>query len=60
VGSTRAENTVVIVSTGGPEPDHADTVTYADLAFTLHVETEPTDPSDYADVAPRGNDKFGV
>lgn len=57
--ATEAENTVVVVSANGYEPDYPDDVTYEDLVLTLQEETERVRPSDYVD-APRGNDSFGI
>ena len=57
--ATEAENTVVVVSANGQEPDHPDSVTYEDLTATLHAETKKVNRSDYVD-APSGNDSFAI
>ncbi len=57
--ATEAENTVIVVSANGHEPDHADSVTYEDLAATLKAETQKVQSSDYVD-APAGNDSFAI
>jgi hypothetical protein len=59
VGSTGADNVVVVLTTPELAPDHAEDVSNEDLVATLYAETEVA-AHEQVDFAPRGDDALGI